>query len=290
MNDAIRGTTDMPEVSIILPTFNRASVLPRAVESVLRQDHGDFELIIVDDASSDETEQAIRVFEDERIVYVRNSENSGAAAARNRGISLARGQYVAFQDSDDVWLAGKLRRQVESLADPARPYDACFSSYWRIGPAGMRLVPGKGAVDADGDLFRRLLRGNVVGLPTLMVRRERLIEIGAFDERLPRLMDWDLALRLALHCRVLFCEEPLLLACDGGQGISDDLDAYLKAVDMIMSKYARYYRERWWLIVNHHLFNAKYLARNRRFSPAFSSALRALGTLRDRASGREIRV
>lgn len=290
MKNASRRATETPKVSIILPTFNRASTLPRAVESVLRQDYGDFELIIVDDASSDQTGQVIETFKDGRIVYVRNSKNLGAAAARNVGISLARGTFVAFQDSDDVWLAGKLRRQVESLSDPAQPYDACFSSYWSIGPAGMRLVPATGAVDTDGDLFGQLLRGNLVSMPTLVVKKSSLLEVGALDERLPRLMDWDLALKLARSCRVLFCEEPLLLACDSGQGISGDVKAYLEAVDIIMSKYAPYYRDRWWLIVNHHLFNAKYLARNRSFLPALSSAAKALGALLDRALGREMRV
>lgn len=279
-----------PGVSVVLSTYNRASLLARAIESVLGQDYDDLELIIVDDASTDGTEDVVSRFRDRRIVFVKNRANIGAAASRNRGIGLARGDYVAFQDSDDVWLAGKLRRQVESLSDPARPYDACFSSYWKFGPAGIRLVPGKGEVDAGSDLFPQLLRGNFIGLPTLLVRRDRLMEVGALDERLPRLMDWDLALRLTRSCRVFFCEEPLLLACDSGQGISEDVDAYLEAVDIILSKYAPHYRKRWWLIVNSHLFNAKYLARNRRFSLALRSAARALETLGDRALGRDIRV
>lgn len=264
-------------VSVVLCTFNRADLLPRAVGSVLGQDYGNLELIIVDDASTDGTEALVGSFEDERIVYIRNDTNIGAAASRNRGIALARGEFVAFQDSDDVWLPGKLSRQLEALKDPPASYAACYSSLWRVGPAGISMLPGKNAAGEGDDLFDKLLRWNLVGIPTLVVRKDCLTRVGALDERLPRLIDWDLALRLAREYPVLFCREPLLLSYHTESSITENVDAYIESVALILSKYAEDYKGRWWLVVNHYLFNARYLARNRRYGRALEYLLKALG-------------
>ncbi len=104
-----------PAVSVVLPTYNRAQSLPGAMRSVLDQSFGDLELIIVDDASTENIEAIVADFGDPRIRYLRLDHNSGAAAARNVGMAETRGQYIAFQDSDDIWLPGKLARQVELL-------------------------------------------------------------------------------------------------------------------------------------------------------------------------------
>lgn len=101
-------------ISIVLPSFNRAHILPKAVESILRQTYKDFELIIVDDGSSDNTCEVVKGFNDDRIVYV-HQENAGACVARNNGIDHARGEYIAFQDSDDVWHEDKLEKQLTTL-------------------------------------------------------------------------------------------------------------------------------------------------------------------------------
>lgn len=105
----------MPKVSVVIPTHNRSSLLRRAIQSVLDQTYQDFEIIVVDDASTDDTEAVVKGFADERIRYVRHSENRGEAASRNTGIRLAKGEYIAGHDDDDVWLPPKLEKQVKAF-------------------------------------------------------------------------------------------------------------------------------------------------------------------------------
>ena len=104
-----------PTVSIIIPTYNRAHLIGRAIQSVLNQTYQNFEIIVVDDGSTDNTEEMIKEFQkhDKRIKYIRHEKNRGGAAARNTGIKVARGEYIAFQDSDDEWLPEKLEKQMD---------------------------------------------------------------------------------------------------------------------------------------------------------------------------------
>lgn len=109
MDAKLNGT---PFVSIVIPTYNRARFLGRLVRSVLNQTYKNFEVIVADDASTDDTAEIIKTFKDDRIRYIRHESNAGAAAARNTGIKASRGEYVAFQDSDDEWLPEKLEKQM----------------------------------------------------------------------------------------------------------------------------------------------------------------------------------
>ena len=106
---------DEVSVSIILPTYNRAALLPRSIESVLGQTYGDFELIVVDDGSQDDSAAVVARFADKRIHYLRLARNGGVSAARNAGLAEAAGKYIAFQDSDDEWMAEKLERQMREF-------------------------------------------------------------------------------------------------------------------------------------------------------------------------------
>ena len=102
-----------PTISVIIPTYNRADFIGRAIESVLDQTYQDFEIIVIDDGSKDNTENIVKSFDDTRITYIRLKDNKGAAVARNTGIGTARGKFIAFQDSDDEWLPQKLAKQME---------------------------------------------------------------------------------------------------------------------------------------------------------------------------------
>ena len=113
----MRDKFDAPLVSVVLPTFNRERLLPRAINSVLNQTYKNLELIIVNDGSTDDTEKVVKGYSDKRIRYYKQELNKGGSAARNVGIKLARGELISFQDSDDEWLPEKLERQVRKFSE-----------------------------------------------------------------------------------------------------------------------------------------------------------------------------
>ncbi|HVT36944.1 MAG TPA: glycosyltransferase family 2 protein [Nevskiaceae bacterium] len=196
-----------PAVSVILPTYNRAHTLRRAIDSVLAQTHADLELIVVDDGSTDDTAALLASIADPRLRVERPPANEGAAAARNRGISAARGEWLAFQDSDDQWLAQKLERQ---MALAAADIGLVLCGYQvRDGTRSIHVMPrstlGGGPAQVDA------LDGWPIITPTWLVRRELLRELGGFRTDYRVFEDWDLAFRIIERCRVAAVGEPLLI-------------------------------------------------------------------------------
>ncbi|WP_353861963.1 glycosyltransferase family 2 protein [Azospirillum formosense] len=182
-----------PLVSIVIPVFNRAHTLRRAVDSVRAQDAGCWELILVDDGSTDQGCDLVAAYGDPRIRVLRHSTNRGAAAARNSGVQASRGRYLAFLDSDDEWLPGKLSSQIAALERAGAPDALCTGFVLhreRTGQSSERWP------QADGSWFETILDGCYVSPgSTLMVNRERFLTVGPLDETLPRLEDWDWLLR-----------------------------------------------------------------------------------------------
>ncbi len=186
-----------PLVSVVIATRNRAALLPASARSVLAQSAADLELILVDDASDDATPEAMAALAaaDPRVRILRLPRRAGLAGARNRGIEGARGEYVAFNDDDDLWLPDKLERQLAGFR--VCPEAALvYSPMIVVGTDGRERRVGANARDGHAAL-RRLLRGNFIGVPCVLVRREALVCAGCFDEELPALEDWDLWIRLA---------------------------------------------------------------------------------------------
>jgi glycosyltransferase involved in cell wall biosynthesis len=232
-----------PAVSIVLPTHNRAALLPRAVRSVLGQTFKDFELLIADDGSTDGTAAVVASFADPRIVYLPSPRRQGANAARNRGIAAAKGEFVAFQDSDDEWLPDNLRAKVEALRAAPSSTGVVFSRMELRQADGLsRLVPSPREAGLSGDLRRRLLRSNVIGTPVAVVRRECLAAAGPFDAALPRLQEWDLWLRVAQRHRFLFLPEVLVVAHQDDAGISSNARAQAEALQRILAKHTDAFR------------------------------------------------
>ena len=131
-----------PKVSIILPTYNRAHIIEKAIQSVLNQTYQDFEIIIIDDGSKDDTKKIIRGFQekDNRIKYIRFEENKGAAAARNAGIKMSKGEYITFQDSDDEWLPEKLEKQMK-IIETSSENIVVYCGFWRIDGDEKTYIP-----------------------------------------------------------------------------------------------------------------------------------------------------
>ena len=192
------------DITVIIPTYNRAATLERAVDSVLRQTIGPVQILIVDDASTDESPLLLDKLEARyaNLTVLRQEKNAGACAARNRGIAYAATPYIAFLDSDDAWLPEKLERQAAFLERENADIVVC--SVWRVERGRRRLYPDK---HHCGDLHADLLRGNFIS--TGMIFGKRACFLGGFDPRLPRLQDWDLMLGLTKTYRVCHLHEPL---------------------------------------------------------------------------------
>jgi len=229
-----RGT---PAVSVVLPTYNRARLLERAVRSVLAQSYEDLELIVVDDASTDDTAAVLAAITDSRLRLLNHRENRGGSAARNTGIEAARGEFVAFQDSDDVWLPDKIQKQMAAFRGSDADVGVVYHGLFRLIGTRSRYVPPADIVQREGDLSRQILRKSFISMQTLLVRRRLLAEVGLLDENLPRFQDWELAMRLARVCRFRFLDEPLTIAFATEESISHDLAAALEAKRIILEKH-----------------------------------------------------
>lgn len=183
----------LPLVSVVIPSFNRAELLKRAVASAMNQTHRNLEIIVVDDASHDNTKTIIENIDDTRIRYIQHGTNRGGSAARNTGIRLATGDYIAFLDDDDEWAPEKTERQLIILEH----YDAVLCTSDETGSSSSKL-DSKTTVDLD-DLRRG--RFTAGGTGVLMARATMLKET-LFDESLPKYQDWDLFIRLAHKCTI----------------------------------------------------------------------------------------
>ncbi len=246
-------TTKNPDVSVIIPTYNRATLLGRAVRSVLNQTYDDFEVIIVDDCSTDNTKNIVKSLEDERITYIRHMKNRGAAAARNTGMTAAKGEYIAFQDSDDLWLREKLEKQMLAFEESTRKTGVVYSGFWRIENHRKTYIPSKWVPKKEGDIHRDLLQGNFVGGVTAVIRKACLEKVGMFDERLSRLQDWELFMRLSKSYLFKYVNEPLLLSYHLCDSISADSEALTVALEIILKKHQKDFSKDGRILARHYL-------------------------------------
>jgi len=226
-----------PLVSVILPTYNRAKLLDRAMRSILSQDYSNLELIVVDDCSTDETRDVVAGFCDEKIKYYRQEKRRGAAAARNRGIKESRGEYIAFQDSDDEWLPGKLSRQMAVFLVSPPEVGVVYSSFYRI-EGGKKFVFPKTGQAKGGNIHRSLMFENFVTTQAAVVRRTCFEKVGFFDESMPRLQDWELWIRISRHFSFEFVNDPLINTYRTSDSISVDRKALFEAHKLILHKHS----------------------------------------------------
>lgn len=225
-----------PIVSVIVPTHDRASILPRAINSVLRQTYPNLELIVVDDASQDHTAHVLESIDDPRIKYLHHTKPRGAAAARNTGIRHASGDYIAFLDSDDEWFPSKLAQQIQLFCNSPSHIGAVYTGLavlTRDNHLVATHTPTK-----SGDLGREIYFGNCVGpLSTVAVRSECLQHCGLFDERLPSCQDWDLYIRIAQKYYFYFVADCLVKYYVSQDAITADASAKAHGHAMVLHKY-----------------------------------------------------
>jgi len=203
---------DIRRVSVIIPTYNRSNLLERAIRTVLSQTYPNFELIVVDDASTDSTTVTVSDLakKDSRIRYIKHETNRGAQASRLTGVQAAREEFIAFHDSDDEWYPSKLEKQIEAFDKlPASVGVVHGDCDIQFGAAGSKRRWGLRKL--SGSVYVDLLSGPGPVYPCLMVRRKCFIEIpDAIDPNVPSYDEWDTTINLALKFNFHFIDEPLM--------------------------------------------------------------------------------
>lgn len=229
-------------VSVVIPTHNRADLLPRAIDSVLNQTYSNFEIIVVSDGSTDNTEEVVKSYsvKDSRIRFIGYSPARGGNIARNTGIEAANGEYVAFLDDDDEWMTEKLEKQVELLNRD----DEVGLVY-----TGVHIIYVNERVEYNsmskerGDLKRRILIDNCVGTTsTVVIRKSILQKSGMFDVELRALQDFDLWIRIAQYSKIDVVPEPMINYYNylGNKQVSAVTQKYIDAFEYINKKYQKY--------------------------------------------------
>ncbi len=217
-----------PEVSVIIPTFNRRALVREAIVSALAQRGARFELIVIDDGSNDGTAEDLTAMQARHsdILRIERSAHRGVAAARNRGVALARAPLIAFLDSDDLWMPSKLERQIEyTRAHPEYKISQCQERWIRN---GRRVNPGRRHQKRGGDIFVDSLRTCLVSPSAVMMRTDLFRALGGFDESMPACEDYDLWLRVLVSHEVGLLDEVLV---ERRGGHPDQLSATVPALD-----------------------------------------------------------
>jgi len=198
-------------VSVIIPTYNRDAMLKDAVDSVLVQDYRDFELIVVDDGSTDRTPEILKSYREDITVIHQN--NQGVSSARNAGIAAASGRLVAFLDSDDIWMPRKLSIQVDFFRANTEALICQTEETWIRN--GIRVNPGKRHQKVSGMIFEPSLKLCLVSPSAVMIRRRLFEKVGLFDESLPACEDYDLWLRISCRYPIYLIDTSLIIKRGG---------------------------------------------------------------------------
>jgi glycosyltransferase involved in cell wall biosynthesis len=210
-----------PEVSVVIPTYNRADKVSKTIESVLAQTFTNLEVIVVDDGSTDNTEQVLSSSFGGRIRYYAQA-NQGASVARNRGIQEARGRWIAFLDSDDLWVPEKLERQLKALEQFGSEFGACYTDTRLYNHPETRTMfqmaensyRHEGTIGVNADVLPRLVRpggaGMVVCLSSILARADMVKRTGGFDPKLLFSQDSEFLFRLALLTGFCYVNLPLV--------------------------------------------------------------------------------
>lgn len=230
-----------PTVSIVLPTYNRAGLVGRAVESILEQTYRDFELLVIDDGSTDDTEKVIRTYRgDERIRYKKLKHNFGQAYARNIGITHAKGNYIAFHDSDDVWRKEKLEKQMQVMLDAPDRVGMVYGCCEYHGLVGETDYFPRKAIEQEkkrGYIYPKLLEENLIGIPSLLVRKECIEQAGMFSESLRSLEDYEWILRLGKLYEAEYIDEILVDVYAQKESVNRNLSVNFSVRCMLIGMY-----------------------------------------------------
>jgi glycosyltransferase involved in cell wall biosynthesis len=223
----------MPKVSVVIPSYNAMTYLPETLESVLGQTFADFEVLIINDGSSDHIVEWAAQIGDDRVKLI-SQENKGLPGARNTGIAEAQGEFIAFLDADDLWEPTKLEKQVYRLN--ASPEVGLIHTW-------MLLVDEKGkstgrvmTSEAEGNAWEQVIEKNVIACPSVVVRRSCFETVGVFDCNLNSVEDWDMWIRIAKHYPFALIREPLSYYRQLPNSMSKNCQVMEKAFHIVIEK------------------------------------------------------
>jgi glycosyltransferase involved in cell wall biosynthesis len=225
----------MARVDVVLPTFNRPDFLVKAIRSVLDQTHQDFQLIVVDDFSVQNSEEIVRSFQDERIKFYRHDTQRGEGGARNTGIINSRSEYIAFIDDDDQWEPEKLKLQLAIIEDSAPDLGLVYTSFEAIN--GDKIVWRKIAT-SRGYVYHDMLRRNLIGATsTVLVKRACIDRVGLFNDSIPYGVDHDLWLRISRYYRIEYVAIPMVRYSVHPERLSNNLDIVFRGFEERLNRY-----------------------------------------------------
>ncbi|WP_303275459.1 glycosyltransferase family 2 protein [Acinetobacter soli] len=247
-------------ISVVIPTYNRAHLIKESLQSVLDQTLQPYEIIVVDDFSTDNTEEVVKSLNSSLIKYVKNQRKKGANGARNTGILMAQGEYIAFHDSDDIWFPEKLNLQ-KDLVNKNEGVNFCFCSMSTKGRFGKKNIPNKKI--GSNNIFKKLEQGNFISTQTIFMSSILAKKI-LFDEDIKRLQDWDFVLRARDYCNIEHLDKCLVRQNINNFSITKRVSA-VSAYKDIYNKYPFlqdksieniYFKNRIYLIENKNFFIA----------------------------------
>ncbi len=220
-------------ISIIIPCYNRESSIEPAVRSVLDQTIKDIEVIVVDDCSTDNTISTLNSINDSRLAIVKLTQNKGACYARNIGIKMAKGEYIAFHDSDDIWLANKLEINLKCIKE--MEVDVVFSAYMRIFSNGKEQKIPSYNLNLYENKTLQLLYDNAISTPTLFGKANVFKNI-MFDESMPKFQDWEIGIRISQKYQIYYIDEVLMIAYVQENGITRNVEKSIVGLQKIYKK------------------------------------------------------
>jgi len=234
-----------PLVSVIIPTYNRANRLSKAVNSVLSQTFSDLEVIVVDDYSTDNTTNKVQelIQQDQRVKYLRQEQNQGAPAARNRGIKQAQGKYIGLLDDDDQYLPEKIQEQVKIFENSKKDIGLVYGGFKNI-VLNSDCEDRVKTPTIKGDIFKALLEKCFVGSPTVLIKKKCFEKVGYFDEKLQSCQDWDMWTRIAKEFKADYAEQVVAnYYFHSGEQITTNFDKKAQGVNRIYAKHEKYLRK-----------------------------------------------